>query len=88
MAGTVSFSMWSIHDEASSGVDSSSRVTVPVVYVNTSGFWHWYLPEDWPDCRIVVPWHPVELPSGMTRNRNRYLNIHGDGFVKLRVSGR
>jgi hypothetical protein len=66
--------------------DGGSRVTVPLAHVSTSGFWHWYLPENWPDCQIVFPWHPKALPAGVTRDRSLYVNIEGEGYVELRVS--
>ena len=63
-------------------------ISVSLVHTDTLGLWHYYLPDGWPDCINIIPWHPQELPEGMRHqepNRNRYLETSNATSVKLRV---
>jgi hypothetical protein len=67
-----------------------TSISVPLVQTTTKGFWYYYLPEGWPECINIIPWHPQELPGGMRYeepNRNRYLETSKASWVQLSVGG-
>ena len=66
-----------------------SRISLPVTYVTTSGIWHYYLTEGWPDCLHVIPWGPSELPESFRDSKpsgNRYLDISNCKYIKITPS--
>jgi hypothetical protein len=67
-----------------------TSIPVPLVLTTTKRFWHYYLPEGWPDCVNIIPWPPKILPGRMRYeepNRNRYLETNKAAWVQLSIEG-